>query len=61
MSVPNTPRPAGAAHPQSGSHPQGGRPPVSRAHAAPARPFVPQKRSMAPFILICVGVLALGD
>lgn len=54
MSVPNTPRPAGAAHPQ------GGRPPVSRAHAAPARPFVPQKRSMLPFILICAGVLALG-
>lgn len=66
MSVPNTPRPAGAPRPQGGSHPQGGnhpqgdRPPVSRAHAAPARPFVPQKRSMAPFVLICVGVLALG-
>ena len=60
MSVPNTPRPAGAAHPQGGSHPQGDRPPVSRAHAAPARPFVPQKRSMLPFILICAGVLALG-
>ena len=66
MSVPNTPRPAGAAHPQGGSHPQGGnrpqgsRPPVPRAHAAPARPFVPQKRSMLPFILICAGVLALG-
>ena len=60
MSVPNTPRPAGAPRPQSGSHPQGDRPPVSRAHAAPARPFVPQKRSMAPFVLICVGVLALG-
>ena len=60
MSVPNTPRSAGAAHPQGGSHPQGGRLPVPRAHAAPARPFVPQKRSMLPFILICVGVLALG-
>ena len=67
MSVPNTPRPAGAPRPQGGSHPQGrqpsrqgDRPPVSRAHAAPARPFVPQKRSMLPFILICVGVLALG-
>ena len=48
-------RPQGSARPQGNAYPQGRRP-----QAAPVQRFVPQKRPMLPFILICAGALVLG-
>ena len=72
MSVPNTPRPTGSrpqgtARPQGNAQPQGSARPQGNAYpqgrrpqAAPVQRFVPQKRPMLPFILICAGALVLG-
>ena len=48
MSVPNTPRPAGAGRPRQS------RPAASRSRRAPRR------HTLLPFALCCVGALALG-